>query len=78
MSEGFHAKMSQLARRKEVSMSSYAESSSVPIKAVLSGPFIPEDNGLRLAIRVQLGPECLVIGGYLKLVLREVLCRLCN
>ena len=37
MSEGFHAKMSQLARRKEVSTSSYAESRSAPIKAVLSG-----------------------------------------
>jgi len=37
MSEGFHAKMSQLARRKEVSASSYAESRSAPIKAVLSG-----------------------------------------
>jgi len=37
MSEGFHAKMSQLARRKEVSASSYAESRSAPIKAVLLG-----------------------------------------
>ena len=37
MSEGFHVKMSQLARRKEVSVSSYAESRSAPIKAVLSG-----------------------------------------
>ena len=37
MLEGFHAKMSQLARRKEVSASSYAELSSVPIKVVLSG-----------------------------------------
>jgi len=36
MSEGFHAKMSQLARRKEVSASSYAESSSAPIKAVVT------------------------------------------
>ena len=33
----FHAKMSQLAQRKEVSVSSYVEPSSVPIKAVLSG-----------------------------------------
>ena len=37
MLEGFHAKMSQLVRRKEVSASSYVESSSVLIKAVLSG-----------------------------------------
>ena len=37
MSEGFHAKMSQLAWRKKVSTSSYAELSSVPIKVVLSG-----------------------------------------
>ena len=37
MSERFHEKMSQLARRKEVSANSYAEPSSVLIKAVLSG-----------------------------------------
>ena len=37
MSEGFHAKMSLLAQRKEVSASSYAESRLAPIKAILCG-----------------------------------------
>ena len=37
MSEGFHTKISQLARRKDVSMSSYAESRPAPIWSVLCG-----------------------------------------
>ena len=37
MSDGFHAKMSQFSRRKEVSAPSYAESRLAPITAVLCG-----------------------------------------
>ena len=37
MSDGFHAKMSQFSRRKEVSASSYAGSRLAPITAVLCG-----------------------------------------
>ena len=37
MSDGFHAKMSQFSRRKEVSVPSYAESRLAPITAVLCG-----------------------------------------
>ena len=42
----------------------------------LVGLVVPEDDGLHVAIRVQLGPGSRVDGGYLELVLREVLCRL--
>ena len=37
MSDGFHAKMSQLSRRQEVSTLSYARSRLAPITAVLCG-----------------------------------------
>ena len=37
MSDGFHAKMSQFSRRKEVSTPSYAESRLAQITAVLCG-----------------------------------------
>ena len=38
MSDGFHVKMSQFSRRKEVSAPSYAESRLAPITVVLCGP----------------------------------------
>ena len=37
MSDGFHAKMSQFSRRKEVSAPSYVESRLAPITVVLCG-----------------------------------------
>ena len=37
MPDGFHVKMSQFSRRKEVSAPSYAESRLAPITAVLCG-----------------------------------------
>jgi hypothetical protein len=39
MLEGFHANMSQLARRKKVSVSSYAALSPIPIRDILLGLF---------------------------------------
>ena len=45
-----------------------------PDQGGLVGLPVPKDDGLRLAIQVQLGPRCRVVGRYLELVLREVLC----
>ena len=54
MSDGFHAKMSQLSRRKEVSALSYAGSRLAPITAVLCG-----SSSLRTMVLVSMaGASC--------------------
>ena len=49
-----------------------------PDQGGLVGVVVPEDDCLCLAIGVQLGPRCRVVGGNLELILQKGLCRLCD
>ena len=78
MSEGFHAKMSQLSRRKEVSALSYVGSRLAPDYGGLVRFIVPEDDGLGCYDWSELRLGSRLLGRDLLLVRREVLCCLGN
>jgi hypothetical protein len=74
MSEGFHAKMSQLSRRKEVSALSYVGSRLAHDYGGLVRFIVPEDDGLGCYDWSELRLGSRLLGEDLLLICREVLC----